>query len=475
MRGVTPIAVHRREDGAVAIIVALMLVLFVAMVAVVVDTGGLYLRRRELVNGSDAAAMSAGRTCARGGADDRFAAPEEAADFHVQQNGEITGFEVVGPNIVDMAGCGEQSGHVSVEYTSQQELFFAPAIGFEQSKPVTTEATASWGLGSNNVVPLVVSGLISVSCPLPPSGTPTMGQTCAFWYDNDLLNGGNFAFLSLNPAGWNVPIGDNCSGAQSGGTSQLTDWIDGTSPASVALNWTEPTYVCSDAGIRGVGVKGDGEQNSKIWGALEDLIGKTRDFPINWEGPGAPIFGAPEQGTVYQNSQIHKYDIIGFAFLEIVDVLSVQETEGGPGNCETKNSDPVVWTAPGQTLELDTITATTPGWRGCPSRIPDDITSVSVTAKGNAPTVQPGDYTYEPSTRTITWNSPIVPRNTLVSFGWEIDPNNGPCGQLPTNNSAMCVITEWRGSTLGDDFVPGGDKNTVIRLCDRDYGTCLDQ
>ena len=47
MRGLTPLAVHRREDGAVAVIVALMLVVFVAMVAVAVDTGGLYLRRRE--------------------------------------------------------------------------------------------------------------------------------------------------------------------------------------------------------------------------------------------------------------------------------------------------------------------------------------------------------------------------------------------------------------------------------------------
>ena len=62
MRGLTPTPrpAQRHEDGAVAVLVALMLVLFVAMVAVAVDVGGLYLRRRELVNGSDAAALSAG-------------------------------------------------------------------------------------------------------------------------------------------------------------------------------------------------------------------------------------------------------------------------------------------------------------------------------------------------------------------------------------------------------------------------------
>ncbi len=476
MRGLTPLGVHRREDGAVAVIVALMLVVFVAMVALAVDTGGLYLRRRELVNGSDAAALSAGRTCARGGADDRFAAPEEAADYQVQQNGEITGFEVGGPNIVDMAGCGEQSGHVSVRYTSQQELFFAPAIGFDESSPVTTEATASWGLGSNNPMPIVLSSMLSDDCLVPPTGTPAIGQTCSFWYDNDRLEGGNFAFLSLNPAGWDVPIDDNCSGAQSGGTSQLTGWIDGTSPASVSLNWTEPTYVCSDSGIRGVG--GTSGPHGQLWGALHDLIGETRDFPINWEGPGAPIFGAPDQGTVYNNGQIHKYDIIGFAFLTIVDVVNVNEAEGGVGTCETKNNSPITWTTTGQTLELNTITAGNSAWTGCPSSTPDEITGDPVVTRArnnDPPCCTPGvDYTYDSATRTITWLGTVLPKNTKVSFDWMIDPNNGPCGQLPSNNSAMCVITEWQGSTLGDDFVPT-DKNTVVRLCDRDYGTCLDQ
>jgi hypothetical protein len=39
----------------------------------------------------------------------------------------------------------------------------------------------------------------------------------------------------------------------------------------------------------------------------------------------------------------------------------------------------------------------------------------------------------------------------------------------------MCVVTTWQGSTLDENFPPGTDKNTVIRLCDFAYGTCLDQ
>ena len=104
--------------------------------------------------------MSAARTCARGTDNDlRFATPEEAADYQVQGNAPILPQEVAGTNITSIVGCGQQYGHVSVQYTSQQALYFAPALGFDHESPVTTAATASWGLGSNNPVPMVLSDL----------------------------------------------------------------------------------------------------------------------------------------------------------------------------------------------------------------------------------------------------------------------------------------------------------------------------
>ncbi|TMK55408.1 MAG: pilus assembly protein [Actinobacteria bacterium] len=232
---------RRREEGAVAIMVALLLVVFMAAVALTVDVGGLYLRRRALVNGSDSAALSAARTCARGfGNDTRFDSPEAAADFEAQANSPITTGEVAPTNVTypPPGGCSvpTQYGHVIVQYTSQQALYFAPVLGFQHQSPVTTTATASWGFGSNNPIPMVLSNLLAPgTCPMPPNGTIPKGQTCTFWYDNDTLNGGNFAFLSLNPAGWDVPVGSNCSGSSSGGTSTLTKWINGTLPASVIL------------------------------------------------------------------------------------------------------------------------------------------------------------------------------------------------------------------------------------------------
>jgi hypothetical protein len=487
MRSLTAFAVHRREDGAVAVLVAIMLIVFVAMVAIAVDAGGLYLRRRELVNGSDSAALSAGRTCARGGIDDRFVTPEDAADFHVRQNGQITGLEVAELNITEMTSCGLQWGHVSVEYTSEQSLFFAPALGFETAKPVTTAATASWGLGSNNPVPLVVSSLGSAECPLPPTGTPTFGQTCAFWYDNDRFVGGNFGFLSLNAAGWNVPIDSNCAGSVSGGTSSLTGWVDGRLPASVSINWTDPTYVCTEPGIKGVGGKG-GANSSQLWRAMEDLAEEQaiRDFPISWEGPGSPLPGtAPPQGIVCKSGSvatgdcdIDKFDVIGFASLKIINVQGVSETQGGVGTCSTMNNAPISWTTTGQTLDLNTVSDQTPGWDGkdCPETIPDSIGDPVLTPSKNVdqPCCTPGvDYNYDPSTRTITWMNE-TPKNTNVSFDWTIDPDSGPCGEIPGNSSAICVVTQWQSSTLDPNHQPT-DQNTVIRLCDFAYGTCLDQ
>ena len=53
------------EEGAVAVFVALLIVVLMTMVALTVDVGGMMLRRREMVNGSDASALAAALTYIR--------------------------------------------------------------------------------------------------------------------------------------------------------------------------------------------------------------------------------------------------------------------------------------------------------------------------------------------------------------------------------------------------------------------------
>ncbi len=58
----------------------------------------------------------------------------------------------------------------------------------------------------------------------------------------------------------------------------------------------------------------------------------------------------------------------------------------------------------------------------------------------------------------------------------------GPCGPVPPgatgngNSSTRCVIVEWKGSTVTDDYPQDKlDNIRVIRLCDPTLRNCLDQ
>jgi hypothetical protein len=462
--------------------VALMLVVLMAAVALAVDVGGLYLRRRELVNGADAAALAAARSCARGiGNDPGFVGPEDAADYQAQQNSPITDVEIGPMNaVLPPDGCLQPSqyGRVSVQYTSQQQLHFAPVLGFSNSSPVTTAATASWGLGS-------ISQLLS-GCPKPPptGSKDEWTKPCGIWYDNDTLNNGNFGFLTLDPEGWNVPPGDNTNdcGGSVAGSDLLGDWISGALPASVTLNWTDPTYVCSISGLKG---------NSHPWDELVRLKGQIRNFPITWEGPGSPGFGAPPQGYVLHSGSILKYDVIGFAALRIGDVLTVAQA-----NASNQTSQEP-WPSSNYTYDSTAITLNAPLPSG---------SMVSYTWSGhqtNGQQQQSGG-TCSFATSTITAAGP----HTWVSFpgnghGAGCPTNDvldgpgrqpsavtitypvtttGPCGPAPAgggngngNSSARCLIVEWMGSTLTGDYTQPKDNITVIQLCDESLSNCLDQ
>lgn len=459
---------HRREEGAVAVIVALVLLVFVAAVALAVDVGGLMLHRRGLVNSSDAAALSAARTCARGGFDSH-GTPESAADHQAMANSNITVGEASATNILFMSTCGNESGHVTVGYTSDQELFFAPVIGFNNESPVRTEATASWGLGSNNPVPLVLSSQLVSTCPKPPpTGANTVGQApCGTWYDNDTLNNGNFGFLSLDPQGWNVPAGDNCSGGNAG-SNEIGDWVSGAQPVSVALNWTEPTYVCNIGGFKG---------QSHPWNELEILAqtDAVRDFPITWDGPGSPGFGAPPQGYLDAGGKIEKYDVIGFAAIKIIDVFRSQQAQGDPAKDYTcdgkvKNNTSIPGTPAGTFYTWASLASLINGG-SCqlpPTTPADSVVSITLDSL-----VQPTDFTYTTSGVTLF---KTLPEKAPVNFVLHMNATPGPCGPAPIDSSAKCVITQWMGSTLTGDYPSDQlDNVRVVRLCDLAEGTCLDQ
>jgi hypothetical protein len=116
-----PSRLRDEERGATAVIVVLTLIALCGMIVLTVDVGQLLFKRRAMVNASDAAALAAAQSCA--GLSDSDS-PEAMADVFALDN--VTAPNSSAANIIDVVGCdGPPFGHVTVEYSSQQNLFFA--------------------------------------------------------------------------------------------------------------------------------------------------------------------------------------------------------------------------------------------------------------------------------------------------------------------------------------------------------------
>ncbi len=232
------------ESGAVVVIVVLSLIAIFSMLVLTVDVGGLLLARRAMVNASDSAALAAAQSCAS--AEDTLD-PESVADTYAADNvdGVLTGTS----NITEIVGCDDGNGHVSVEYLTQQSLFFAGVLGFGSTGDVRTAATAAWGPAAGGyAVPIVLeSGYLQGICKIPDG--VSIGDTCAMYYNNgdSSLGDANWGFMNLDM--WNVDAGENCHNA---GSSDRGDWILNDYGDPLVLNGTppgsEPTYVCNDTG-----------------------------------------------------------------------------------------------------------------------------------------------------------------------------------------------------------------------------------
>jgi hypothetical protein len=162
--------------------------------------------------------------------------------------------------------------------------------------------------------------------------------------------------------------------------------------------------------------------------------------------------------------------VIGFAAIKIIDVLKSQDAEGTPAKEDTctKNNTNVVIPAG----SYDWITfANVIGCSKPPPVSPVDL--IKTVSISNLPSPPPPPYAYDESGITLNVS---VPRGSTVSFTWHMNATPGPCGPMPADHSAKCVITQWLGSTLTGDYPSDHlDNVRVVRLCDLAEGTCLDQ
>jgi hypothetical protein len=141
---------NRNEDGAVAVMVAVVLVVLLAVSSIVIDAGGLFQERRQLQNGADAAALAIAYDCA--GGDCRTPA-DTARQLTLENNRDGGNVESITPvttatgQVTVSVRSGEldgSTGTVSNVFHAATTALLGAASGDEESI-VRAQATASWG------------------------------------------------------------------------------------------------------------------------------------------------------------------------------------------------------------------------------------------------------------------------------------------------------------------------------------------
>lgn len=136
------------DRGAVAVIVALMIVPILVLAALAIDVAAMHAERQQLRTGADAAALAVAQDCARDGCGDTGVTAQSMTDANFNgtgATGSITHFQ-------------ESAGEVSVETTSIREHWFGPIAGIDQTE-LQAQSSARWGYptGGTAVMPLAYS------------------------------------------------------------------------------------------------------------------------------------------------------------------------------------------------------------------------------------------------------------------------------------------------------------------------------
>lgn len=148
------------ERGAIAVLVALLLVVLLGFAALAVDAGLLYSERAQVQNGSDAAALAIAQKCAANTSDPNCSTTSPLAADVANKNA-IDGLNNVKSINLDLTnrkvtvtGGAKQSGGAA----NAVSLFFARVMGVNTSDVVTT-STVQWGsaVAGRTPFPLVYS------------------------------------------------------------------------------------------------------------------------------------------------------------------------------------------------------------------------------------------------------------------------------------------------------------------------------
>lgn len=444
------------ERGATVVIVTLLLVALFGMVALAVDVGGLVSKKRQVVRGTDAAALVAAEACAD---EDDYPNAQTWAQQYLQAN--LAGVTMAG--FATTPGCGtDAAGAVTVHGVDEQSLPFAPVLGFPNQTDVNAIAYALWGpVSGGTVMPL--------EFPLSPASVlpcleQTEGSPCAYWYDpssdHDLGDASNYGFLNIGPGGIHpYPDGAEAS-CPAAGSANLDAWIRESEPVAIPVG-SDRVYICFTSGHR-----------NDTW--FDALVSRDDDAPDTNPDAVPETFPINDPNCMVRTTGKEKACIVGFFTGYVTDVLRGNDpaaigTPGVDGRCDGRFD--FTPSGPNSTLDLDT-------WAACnyPGSVvdgPDSISNLQL-RKGSGCCVQgpDADYMYDPSTHVITWVRGSALSDVRVTFDWSEGGVPGACGIRPSDPNAVCLVLEYhgveviRGPVCIGSGCPRDFGSRGVRLCD---------
>jgi Flp pilus assembly protein TadG len=229
------------ERGAVAVLVALLLVVLLGFAALAVDAGLLYSERAQVQNGSDAAALAIAQKCAANTSDPNCSTTSPLATDVANKNA-IDGLNNVKSINLDLtnrkvtvAGGAQQSGGAP----NAVSLFFARVMGISTSNVLTT-STVQWGsaVAGRTAFPLTysicqVQGYIGGALQLLQDHGTGANPSCNYGPSGATVAGG-FGWIAQDPGlcGGTINLATSESGSAPGNSipgncaATLQKWAD---------------------------------------------------------------------------------------------------------------------------------------------------------------------------------------------------------------------------------------------------------
>jgi Flp pilus assembly protein TadG len=297
-------------------IVGLSLIVFLGMLVLTVDIGRGVAFKRQVVNGTDAAALAAAQQCALGNGS---VAAQNAANTVLAQNVQLP-VTVTG---IEMPECDSPEGTelktVTVTTNADIEYFFAPIFGVADGD-IATHAVAIWAAAASaNPVPITIDEQQLLDCGIVPGDPPEPDEEieCDLEYPKDTLQEPRWGILDFEH--WGDPDAAPCTVS----AAELKDMIDnGGYPIGMELNGdppgSEPTMTCVDNGL-----------SFSVWSAME---GHTLIFPVidlqtstgtvKPGGAGVPCTGAdiPALKAQGEDCEIDTVNVISWIVLRVENV-----------------------------------------------------------------------------------------------------------------------------------------------------------